>query len=304
MREGFNQLPGAIAGGVRDAMYGTAQAVVKVDRDPVSPSAAASITRGRARGSWRRPPSRLRCCGAAACRPQRMPSTSHSATCTRPRRRPKARSTTPIWPACAARCGATTSYGVPVDTLPMAIPVNLRAESDPAGGNRFTGVNLAAPIGGNRSGEADQEHSRPDDPQARGARRRHGDVDRAGAERAARHRCSSRMAGSFTSDVQASNVPVYAGDTYIAGCENPPAVRSRSAARGGDDGCPGVAGGYVHGHRALRPGRGNRRRPVRALPAGGIRRGARAGGERASRAASLTAGCGQSSPDHHGNSAL
>ena len=28
----------------------------------------------------------------------------------------------------------------------MAIPVSLRAEGDPAGGNRFTGVSLAAPI--------------------------------------------------------------------------------------------------------------------------------------------------------------
>lgn len=27
------------------------------------------------------------------------------------------------------------------------VPVNLRAEADTAGGNRFTGVNLAAPIG-------------------------------------------------------------------------------------------------------------------------------------------------------------
>ena len=29
----------------------------------------------------------------------------------------------------------------------MAVPVNLRSEADPAGGNRFAGVNLAAPIG-------------------------------------------------------------------------------------------------------------------------------------------------------------
>ena len=31
--------------------------------------------------------------------------------------------------------------------LPMAIPVNMRSDNDPAGGNRFAGVNLAAPIG-------------------------------------------------------------------------------------------------------------------------------------------------------------
>jgi diacylglycerol O-acyltransferase / wax synthase len=50
----------------------------------------------------------------------------------------------------AALCGALRCYhdamGMPVATLPMAIPVSLRAEGDPAGGNRFTGVSLAAPI--------------------------------------------------------------------------------------------------------------------------------------------------------------
>ena len=51
----------------------------------------------------------------------------------------------------AGLCGALRLYhqakGVPVDTLPMAVPVNLRSDDDPAGGNRFAGVNLAAPIG-------------------------------------------------------------------------------------------------------------------------------------------------------------
>ena len=50
----------------------------------------------------------------------------------------------------AALCGALRRYhdelGIPVITLPMAIPVSLRTEGDPAGGNRFTGVTLAAPI--------------------------------------------------------------------------------------------------------------------------------------------------------------
>ena len=51
----------------------------------------------------------------------------------------------------AGLCGALRLYhealGVPVNSLPMAVPVSLRAEADPAGGNRFAGVNLAAPIG-------------------------------------------------------------------------------------------------------------------------------------------------------------
>src|SRR5882757_4449469 len=47
----------------------------------------------------------------------------------------------------AGLCGALRRYhealGVPISTLPMAVPVNLRAEGDAAGGNQFTGVNLA-----------------------------------------------------------------------------------------------------------------------------------------------------------------
>lgn len=43
----------------------------------------------------------------------------------------------------AGLCGALRLYhdamGLPVDTLPMAVPVNLRSEDDPAGGNRFAG---------------------------------------------------------------------------------------------------------------------------------------------------------------------
>ena len=44
----------------------------------------------------------------------------------------------------AGLCGALRQYhdalGVPIDSLPMAVPVNLRADADPAGGNRFAGV--------------------------------------------------------------------------------------------------------------------------------------------------------------------
>ena len=49
----------------------------------------------------------------------------------------------------AALCGALRRYhdakGIPVASLPMAVPVNVRSDSDPAGGNRFAGVNIAAP---------------------------------------------------------------------------------------------------------------------------------------------------------------
>ncbi|TMK61285.1 MAG: wax ester/triacylglycerol synthase family O-acyltransferase [Actinobacteria bacterium] len=51
----------------------------------------------------------------------------------------------------AALCGALRRYhdalGVPIDALPLAMPVNLRTDDDPAGGNRFAGARIAAPIG-------------------------------------------------------------------------------------------------------------------------------------------------------------
>lgn len=51
----------------------------------------------------------------------------------------------------AAVCGGLRRYhealGVPVDDVPMALPVNIRGEGDPAGGNRIAGVTLAAPVG-------------------------------------------------------------------------------------------------------------------------------------------------------------
>ena len=36
----------------------------------------------------------------------------------------------------------------PVDVLPIAVPISLRSADDPAGGNRFAGARLAAPVGG------------------------------------------------------------------------------------------------------------------------------------------------------------
>ncbi|MGD0604163.1 MAG: wax ester/triacylglycerol synthase family O-acyltransferase [Streptosporangiaceae bacterium] len=51
----------------------------------------------------------------------------------------------------AALCGGLGRYhellGVPVDALPLALPVSLRRGTDPASGNRFTGVTIAAPVG-------------------------------------------------------------------------------------------------------------------------------------------------------------
>src|SRR5690606_4323497 len=51
----------------------------------------------------------------------------------------------------AAVCGGLGRYhqalGVDIEALPLAMPVNLRKDDDPAGGNRFAGARLAAPIG-------------------------------------------------------------------------------------------------------------------------------------------------------------
>jgi diacylglycerol O-acyltransferase / wax synthase len=38
-------------------------------------------------------------------------------------------------------------HGVPVDLMPIGIPVSLRTSDDPAGGNRFAGARFAAPVG-------------------------------------------------------------------------------------------------------------------------------------------------------------
>jgi hypothetical protein len=38
------------------------------------------------------------------------------------------------------------TFGVEVDTLPLGMPISLRKEGDPLGGNRFAGVRIAAPL--------------------------------------------------------------------------------------------------------------------------------------------------------------
>ena len=123
----------------------------------------------------------------------------------------------------AALCGALRLYhdafGLPVATLPMAVPVSLRSDADPAGGNRFVGVNLAAPIGVVDPREriskvrAQMTHKREERA-----------LDMVGAIAPVASLLPDTvleaMAGSVVnSDVQASNVPVYAGDTYIAGAK-------------------------------------------------------------------------------------
>jgi diacylglycerol O-acyltransferase / wax synthase len=101
----------------------------------------------------------------------------------------------------------------------MAVPVNMRAEADPAGGNRFTGVNLAAPVGTSdpvvrMKKIRAQMTQRRDEPA----------MDIIGSIAPVLSVLPTTMLESITgsvvaSDVQASNVPVYPGDTYLAGAK-------------------------------------------------------------------------------------
>lgn len=123
----------------------------------------------------------------------------------------------------AGLCGALRLYheelGVPVATLPMAVPVNLRAEADPAGGNRFAGVNLGAPVG-----TADPVVRIQKIRKQMISRREEAAIDLIGAVAPMLtllpDAVLQAMSGSvIASDVQASNVPIYPGDTFIAGAK-------------------------------------------------------------------------------------
>ncbi len=220
MREGFNRLPGAIAGGVRNVLVGGAQAVGRVIRDPVSSMGSAvdyAMSSARVMGP------------AAEASPvlQRRSLSSRSDAIDIEfgalHRAAKAAGGSINDAYLAGLCGALRRYheamGVPIDTLPMAIPVNMRSDNDPAGGNRFAGVNLAAPVG-------------LIDPEKR-IKSIRSQMTRKRDERAVNmasliapvlsllpDTVLESMAGSIVnSDVQASNVPVYAGDTFIAGAK-------------------------------------------------------------------------------------
>jgi diacylglycerol O-acyltransferase / wax synthase len=121
----------------------------------------------------------------------------------------------------AALCGGLGRYhealGVPVDALPLALPVSLRTGEDPASGNRFAGVTIAAPM------------SEPD-PAERMRLIRHQVIARrsepainvigrlAPVLSVLPDAALLPIAGRITSaDIQASNVPGYAEETFLAG---------------------------------------------------------------------------------------
>lgn len=220
MRAGINRLPGAIVGGVRGAFSGTAHAVGALVRDPVS-AVGGVVDYARSGGrvvSAVAEPSPLLRRRSLATRSEAIDiplADLRTAT--------KAVGGSINDGYLAGVCGALRLYhdelGVQIDTLPMAVPVNIRSEGDPAGGNRFAGVNLAAPIG-----IADptarilqirkQMTERRDEPAI--------DVMTAIAPvlTVLPRPLLESVAGSIVaSDVQASNVPMYQGDIYIAGAK-------------------------------------------------------------------------------------
>jgi diacylglycerol O-acyltransferase len=121
----------------------------------------------------------------------------------------------------AALCGGLGRYhealGVPVDALPLTLPVSLRGADDPASGNRIAGVTIAAPIG-----EPDPAERIRQVREQVIARRSEPALD-----------VIDRLAPVLTllpdealydivdritpPDIQASNVPGYAQETFLAG---------------------------------------------------------------------------------------
>ena len=121
----------------------------------------------------------------------------------------------------AALCGGLGRYhevlGVPVDAVPLALPVSLRGADDPASGNRFAGVTIAAPVG-----ESDPVERMRQVRQQVIAGRSEPAIDVIGRlapvlsllPDEALHEVYDRITPP---DIQASNVPGYAQETFLAG---------------------------------------------------------------------------------------
>lgn len=220
MRDGINHLPVALVGGTRDVLTGALSAVGRVIRDPGSVVAgmigyARSGVRVMSQAAEPSPLLRRRSLATRTAVLDIRLSDLHRAA--------KAGGGSINDAYLAALSGALGRYhealGVPIATLPMAVPVNLRAEADPAGGNRFTGVNLAAPIG-----VADPVQRMKRIRAQMTQRREEPALDMIGSVAPMLSVLPSSLLETMTSsvvasDVQASNVPFYPGDTYIAGAK-------------------------------------------------------------------------------------
>ncbi|OBG35464.1 wax ester/triacylglycerol synthase domain-containing protein, partial [Mycolicibacter heraklionensis] len=134
MRDGINHLPIAMLGGTRDVVLGALSMAARTVRDPLSAvTGAITYARSGARVmSQAAEPSPLLRRRSLASRTQAIDvrlSDLHRAA--------KAGGGSINDAYLAAVSGALGRYhralGVPIATLPMAIPVNLRADADPAG---------------------------------------------------------------------------------------------------------------------------------------------------------------------------
>jgi diacylglycerol O-acyltransferase len=220
MREGVNNLPATVVGGVFGALSGTMHAVVKVVRNPVSAVGgvvdyALSGARVMAPVTGHSPVLRRRSLTSRSEAIDIPFADLHKAA--------KAAGGSINDAYLAGLCGALRIYhetmGVPIETLPMAVPVSLRSEGDPAGGNRFAGVTLAAPVGvadpARRMQEIRAQMTRKREERAIGVI---GAI--APALSVLPTPVLESIVGSIvSSDVQASNVPTYAGESYIAGAK-------------------------------------------------------------------------------------
>ncbi|MET0901105.1 MAG: wax ester/triacylglycerol synthase family O-acyltransferase [Mycobacterium sp.] len=220
MRHGLTSLPGAILGGVRGAVTGAIGAVGKAVSDPGS--AVSGIIEYASSGSrmmrQAAEPSPLLRRRSLATRTEAIDIKLSDLY-----RAAKAAEGSINDAYLAGLCGALRRYhdalGVPIATLPMAIPVNLRSDSDAAGGNRFAGINLAAPIGTVDPAERIRKIR-----SQMAHRREEAAIDVLGSMAPVLSLLPDAVLQSITgsviaSDVQASNVPVFQGDTFIAGAK-------------------------------------------------------------------------------------
>ena len=109
------------------------------------------------------------------------------------------------------------ALGVPVDELPLALPVSLRTADDPAAGNRITGVTIAAPVG--EPDPAERIRLVREQVIARRAEPALDVLDRIAPvlsllPDAALETITERITPP---DIQASNVPGYGQETFLAG---------------------------------------------------------------------------------------
>jgi diacylglycerol O-acyltransferase / wax synthase len=109
------------------------------------------------------------------------------------------------------------ALGVPLDELPLALPVSLRTADDPAAGNRITGVTIAAPVG-----EPDPAQRIRLVREQVIARRAEPALDVLARIAPVLSRLPDAALETVTAritppDVQASNVPGYGQETFLAG---------------------------------------------------------------------------------------